>query len=82
MSVEYYYKLERGNISGASEAVLHSIAGALQLDDAERAHLFDLARASSAPLGQAQAPYGQVRHNSAGIAAGPGRGHCRTGIRA
>ncbi|MBT2555969.1 helix-turn-helix transcriptional regulator [Arthrobacter sp. ISL-5] len=49
VSVEYYSKLERGNISGASEAVLHSIAGALQLDDAERAHLFDLARASSAP---------------------------------
>ncbi|SDK59753.1 hypothetical protein SAMN04487913_10256 [Arthrobacter sp. ok362] len=49
VSVEYYSKLERGNISGASDGVLHSIAGALQLDDAERAHLFDLARASHAP---------------------------------
>lgn len=49
VSVEYYSKLERGNISGASDAVLHSIASALHLDDAERAHLFDLARAANAP---------------------------------
>lgn len=49
VSVEYYSKLERGNISGASDAVLHSIASALQLDDAERAHLFDLARAAHGP---------------------------------
>jgi transcriptional regulator with XRE-family HTH domain len=48
VSVEYYSKLERGNISGASDSVLHSIARALQLDDAERAHLFDLARAAHA----------------------------------
>ncbi|WP_026554421.1 helix-turn-helix transcriptional regulator [Arthrobacter sp. 35W] len=47
VSVEYYAKLERGNIAGASDAVLHAIAGALQLDDAERAHLFDLARAAN-----------------------------------
>ncbi|MET1086272.1 MAG: helix-turn-helix transcriptional regulator [Arthrobacter sp.] len=49
VSVEYYSKLERGNIAGASDAVLHSIASALYLDDAERAHLFDLARAAHAP---------------------------------
>lgn len=49
VSVEYYSKLERGNIAGASDAVLHSIASALHLDDAERAHLFDLARAANAP---------------------------------
>src|SRR6478735_7430883 len=47
MSVEYYKRLERGNLSGVSELVLEGLAGALQLDDAERAHLFDLARASS-----------------------------------
>lgn len=46
VSVEYYSKLERGAIAGASAAVLDSIATALQLDDAERAHLFDLARAA------------------------------------
>lgn len=49
VSVEYYSKLERGNIAGASDSVLHSIATALHLDDAERAHLFDLARAANAP---------------------------------
>jgi transcriptional regulator with XRE-family HTH domain len=47
MSVEYYKRLERGNVTGASELVLEGLARALQLDDAERAHLFDLARAAS-----------------------------------
>jgi transcriptional regulator with XRE-family HTH domain len=46
VSVEYYAKLERGAIGGASASVLDSVAGALQLDDTERAHLFDLARAA------------------------------------
>src|SRR4051794_41845237 len=46
MSVEYYKRMERGNVSGASELVLEGLARALQLDDAERAHLFDLARAA------------------------------------
>jgi transcriptional regulator with XRE-family HTH domain len=46
VSVEYYAKLERGSIAGASSSVLESIARALRLDDTERAHLFDLARAA------------------------------------
>jgi transcriptional regulator with XRE-family HTH domain len=46
MSVEYYAKLERGALAGASAGVLESLARALQLDDAERVHLFDLARAA------------------------------------
>ncbi len=46
VSVEYYAKLERGSIAGASASVLEAVARALQLDDAERAHLFDLARAA------------------------------------
>ncbi|GED89888.1 helix-turn-helix transcriptional regulator [Streptomyces sp. 6-11-2] len=46
MSVEYYAKLERGNLAGASPAVLESVAHALQLDDAERAHLLHLAQAA------------------------------------
>ena len=46
VSVEYYGKLERGAIAGASAAVLDAISDALQLDDTERAHLFDLARAA------------------------------------
>ncbi len=47
VSVEYYTRLERGNLSGVSEGVLESLARALQLDEAEQAHLFDLARAAS-----------------------------------
>lgn len=47
MSVEYYTRLERGNAKGVSESVLDNLARALQLDEAERAHLFDLARAAS-----------------------------------
>lgn len=46
VSVEYYAKLERGAVAGASASVLDAIAQALQLDDTERAHLFDLARAA------------------------------------
>src|SRR5829696_2841877 len=47
VSVEYYKRLERGNATGASDSVLDAIAHALQLDDPERAHRFDLARAAS-----------------------------------
>jgi transcriptional regulator with XRE-family HTH domain len=47
VSVEYYKRLERGNASGVSDSVLEALARALQLDDAERAHLFDLARAAN-----------------------------------
>jgi transcriptional regulator with XRE-family HTH domain len=46
ISVDYYTRLERGNMSGASESVLEALARALRLDDAERSHLFDLARAA------------------------------------
>ena len=46
VSVEYYAKLERGGIGGVSASVLDAIARALQLDDAERAHLFHLAHAA------------------------------------
>jgi transcriptional regulator with XRE-family HTH domain len=44
MSVEYYAKLERGSLAGVSAGVLDALARALQLDDAERAHLLRLAR--------------------------------------
>lgn len=46
VSIDYYTQLERGNSRGVSDEVLEAIAGALQLDEAERAHLFDLARAA------------------------------------
>ncbi len=47
VSVDYYVRLERGNLSGVSESVLDALARALRLDDAERAHLFDLAHAAN-----------------------------------
>lgn len=47
ISVEYYTRLERGNTRGVSDDVLEGIARALQLDEAERLHLFDLVRAAS-----------------------------------
>ncbi|MFE4468133.1 helix-turn-helix transcriptional regulator [Leifsonia sp. NPDC056824] len=46
VSVDYYTRLERGNLSGASDSVLEALARALQLDEAETAHLYDLARAA------------------------------------
>jgi transcriptional regulator with XRE-family HTH domain len=46
VSVDYYNRMERGNLGGASDGVLDALARALRLDEAERAHLFDLARAS------------------------------------
>lgn len=46
VSVDYYVRLERGNLAGASDGVLDALATALQLDPAERDHLYDLARAS------------------------------------
>jgi hypothetical protein len=48
VSVDYYTRLERGNLGGVSEGVLDALARALQLDEAERGHLFDLARAANA----------------------------------
>ena len=47
VSVDYYTRLERGNLNGASDSVLEALARALHLDEAERAHLFDLARAAN-----------------------------------
>ncbi|MFT4083831.1 MAG: helix-turn-helix transcriptional regulator [Nocardioides sp.] len=44
VSVDYYVRMERGDLGGASESVLNALARALQLDEAEREHLFALAR--------------------------------------
>jgi transcriptional regulator with XRE-family HTH domain len=46
VSMDYYARLERGHLAGASESVLEAVARALQLDEAERQHLLDLARNS------------------------------------
>jgi transcriptional regulator with XRE-family HTH domain len=39
MSIDYYIRLERGNLSGASDSVLEALCRALKLDDAETAQL-------------------------------------------
>jgi transcriptional regulator with XRE-family HTH domain len=46
VSTDWYVRLEKGHIAGVSEDVLEAVARALRLDEAERAHLFDLARAA------------------------------------
>ena len=59
VSVDYYTRLERGSAAGVSESVLESLARALQLDEAERAHLFDLARAAHATPRRRRRPTAQ-----------------------
>ena len=46
ISVEYYTRLERGNVGSVSEAVLEGLVRALQLDEDESAHLADLVQAT------------------------------------
>ena len=88
VSVDYYTRLERGNLSGVSETVLEALARALQLDDAERAHLFDLARATqtivagASPPGAAAGAAERAAHarrddRSAGVRAERAHGHPR-----
>jgi transcriptional regulator with XRE-family HTH domain len=61
VSVEYYVRLERGNLAGASESVLDAVANALRMDEAERAHLFDLARNASSRPGRSRPARASVR---------------------
>ena len=56
VSIEYYTRLERGNLVGVSDAVLEAVARALRLDEAERAHLFDMARATQTPVRRSKPP--------------------------
>src|SRR4051794_6621057 len=56
VSVEYLTKLERGNATGVSDAVLEAVAQALQLDTAETSHLFDLARGARTASGSRRRP--------------------------
>jgi transcriptional regulator with XRE-family HTH domain len=55
VSVEYYTRLERGNLAGASDGVLDALARALRLDDTETAHLHHLARAAGPQPARARA---------------------------
>ena len=44
VSTDWYTRLEKGHINGVSDDILDAVARALQLNDAERVYLFDLAR--------------------------------------
>ncbi len=61
VSVDYYARLEKGNLGGVSDSVLDAIARALQLNEAEREHLYDLARAAQAPANRPRRRATQVR---------------------
>ncbi|HET6503924.1 MAG TPA: helix-turn-helix transcriptional regulator [Amycolatopsis sp.] len=62
VSADYYIRLERGNLAGVSEQVLDALARALWLDDAERSHLYDLARACTGRVpGSRRAAVSKVR---------------------
>lgn len=61
VSVDYYIRLERGNLAGASDAVLDALARTLQLDEAEREYLFDLARASGSGGARSRTPPASLR---------------------
>ncbi|MGW9551373.1 helix-turn-helix transcriptional regulator [Citricoccus zhacaiensis] len=69
VSVEYYTKLERGAIAGASSSVLEALCRALLLTDTERAHLFDLARAADGipTSGRARRPASPTRPPREGL---------------
>ena len=68
VSVEYYAQLERGNLAGVSESVLDALGRALQLSEAEREHLLDLARAAgTARRPRRRPPARPVRPNLARI---------------
>ncbi len=61
VSVDYYVRMERGSLAGASDGVLDALAAALQLDEAERDHLFHLARQSGAGSPRRRRPAVAVR---------------------
>jgi len=61
VSIDYYVRMERGNLAGASESVLNALVNALQLDEAERDHLFALARAAGPGRRRPHTPPGAVR---------------------
>ena len=60
VSVEYYTRVERGDLAGVSDGVLDALVRALRLNEAEREHLFDLARAAGPAPRTARRKRGQV----------------------
>ncbi len=61
VSVDYYARMERGDLSGVSPEVLDNLSRALRLDEAETDHLHDLARlANSQPTRRRRRPADQT----------------------
>jgi transcriptional regulator with XRE-family HTH domain len=83
VSVEYYSKLERGAIAGASSSVLDAISRALRLDDTERTHLLDLARAADGVPASGRTRRRATKRSASrpSLALGPGRDHRRHRVR-
>jgi transcriptional regulator with XRE-family HTH domain len=73
MSTDYYTRLERGNLSGVSAGVLEALSRALHLDEAERAHLFNLADGANTGVGAKGPAANRARR-------GPSRAPVRPGI--
>src|SRR6201994_611361 len=61
VSIDYYVRMERGNLAGASEAVLDGGASALQLDEAAREHLYARARGAGPGARRAKPAASTVR---------------------
>ncbi|QUH02941.1 helix-turn-helix domain-containing protein [Saccharopolyspora erythraea] len=61
MSTDYYTRLEQGRQISPSDSVLDAVAAALRLDEAERVHLFDLARPKPARARRAEPPVQKAR---------------------
>src|SRR5918994_876596 len=74
VSVPYYTRIERGDLNGVSDGVLEALARALQLDEAERAHLYNLARAlrPTSPPRRRRAPRQRVRPSIQHVLDDPG----------
>src|SRR5919112_6754029 len=67
VSTDYYVRLEKGNVAGVSEQVLNAVAGALQLDEAERVHLSNLVRAGRTGREDGRTPRRRARKVRPGL---------------
>lgn len=70
MSTDYYTRLERGNLTGVSQSVLEALARALQLDEAERVHLLNLAYTANTSEQSAAGRPSRRSANRAGVRQG------------
>ena len=50
VSADYYIRLEQGRLQNVSESILEAVARALRLDEAERTHLYNIAKPTRRPM--------------------------------